>query len=154
MAKGTLFAYFETKEQLLNALYLEIFTEFIGAVEAELDPQSSPEECLRSYWFGFARWYFDHRDAATVMLQCEISSVLTPETLARKDTMEVELSRTYFQGILERMEGTLWRYVTYAFIAGPIQILAQIRDKGEIEITDELLELTFAGVEKVVSLTP
>jgi AcrR family transcriptional regulator len=154
VAKGTLFVYFETKERLLNELYLEIVTDSIHALEAVLDPMDPPEALFRSYWFGFARWYFDHPDAATVSLQCEISAVLTLETLARKDAMEVDLSRTYFQGILERMEGTSWRYVSYAFIAGPIQVLAQIRDKGEIEIEDDLLEEVFARVRKVIVMTP
>ena len=152
VAKGTLFTYFLTKDQLLNELYLEIVTDQLDALESVLDPAGTPQALFRSYWFGFAKWYFDHRDAATVRLQCEISSVLTPETLAQKNAMEIELSRTYFQDILERMQGTNWRYVTHALIVGPIQVLAQIRDKGEIEITDTLLEETFTRVKKAVTL--
>ena len=152
VAKGTLFAYFETKEQLLNELYLEIVTDMISSLDDALASCESSEGLFRAYWFGFARWYFDHQDAATVRLQCEISSVLTPEALAQKDAMEIELSRTYFQGILERMEGTSWRYVTHALIVGPIQVLAQMRDKDEIEITEELLEETFLRVERAVTL--
>ncbi len=152
VAKGTLFIYFETKEQLLNALYLEIAAQFVGAVRAALDSPAAPGSPLRSYWFAFARWYLDHSAAATVMLQCEVSSVLTPETQALKAEMEAEVMEAFFPDVIERIEGSLLRYVGYALIAGPIQVLAQMRDKGEVAITDELLEQTFARVEK--ALTP
>jgi AcrR family transcriptional regulator len=152
VAKGTLFVYFETKEQLVNELYVEIVAELVGACKANMGPADSPQERLRAYWFGFAKWYFDHRDAATVKLQCEISSVLRPEMEARKDAMEAEMIRTYFPGLLERFEGTLMRYVNFAFISGPVQVLAQMEAKGEIEITDELLEEVFERVGKVVLL--
>ncbi|MDZ4702205.1 MAG: TetR/AcrR family transcriptional regulator [Rhodothermales bacterium] len=152
VANGTLFVYFETKEQLLNELYVEIVAEFVGSCKANMGLADSPKERLRAYWFGFARWYFNHRDAATVKIQCEISSVLRPEMEARKDAMEAEMIRACFPGLLERFEGTLMRYVNYAFIAGPVQVLAQMEDKGEIEITEELLEEVFERVEKVVLL--
>jgi hypothetical protein len=36
--------------------------------------------------------------------------------------------------------------VFWALVAGPIFVLAQMRDTGEIEITDALLDATFDGV--------
>jgi hypothetical protein len=69
---------------------------------------------------------------------------------ARKDAMEAEMIMTYFPGLFERFEGTEVRYVNYAFIAGPVQVLAQMEDKGEIAITGELLEEVFERVGKVV----
>ena len=150
VAKGTLFVYFETKEQLLNELYLEIATQRTSALRAAFDPLAAPGARLRTFWFAFARWHLDHSAAATVMLQCEVSSVLTAETQARKAETDAEIARTFFPDVIEQVEGTLLRYVGYALIAGPIQVLAQMRDKGEIEITDELLEHTFARVERAL----
>ena len=150
VAKGTLFVYFETKEQLLNELYLEIVAQFVGAVRAAFDPLAAPAARLKQFWFAFARWHLDHRAAATVRLQCEVSAVLTAETLARTEKMEAELSRTFFPDVIEQVEGSLLRPVGYALIAGPIQALAQMEDKGALEVTDELLELTFTRVEKAL----
>lgn len=150
VAKGTLFVYFETKEQLINELYLEVVARQIAAVTAELDPKAQPERRFRAYWFAFARWYLDHGYAAAFMLQCEVSSVLTEETQARKTTMEAEMVRTFFPGAAERLDRSLNRHVVYALIAGPIQVLAQARDKGAVKITDELLEETFSHVEKAL----
>jgi AcrR family transcriptional regulator len=150
VATGTLFVYFETKEQLINALYLETVSQFIGAVTAALDPLAAPEARLRQYWFAFARWHLNHGAASRFILQCEVSAVLTAETQARKAAMDAEMVRAFFPGVIEQLERSLFRYVGYALIFGPIQVLAQMRDKGEIEITDELLELTFERVEKAL----
>lgn len=151
VAKGTLFAYFETKEQLINELYLMIVSQYIRAMMHAFDPSVAPNARLRPYWFAFARWHLDHGAASRVMLQCEVSSVLTAETQARKIEIEAEVIRTFFPTLLEQLHTSPLRYVGYALIAGPIQILAHMRDKGEIEVTDELLTLTFARVEKALA---
>ncbi len=150
VAKGTLFVYFETKEHLLNELYLTIATRFNQAVQAAFDPQVPPPARLRPFWFAFARWYLDHPADASVLLQCEVAAVLTPETQARKAEMDTALARAFFPDVFERVAGSSLRYVGYALIAGPIQALAQMRDKGEIEITDDLLEETFARVQQAL----
>ena len=150
VAKGTLFVYFETKEQLLNELYLEVAAQYVRTIRAGFDPVVAQEARLRPFWFAFARWYLEHGAAATFMLQCEVSSVLTPETQARKVEMEAEIAKTFFPALVESVAGSPLRYVGYALIAGPIQVLAQMRDKGEIEITNELLEQTFARVERAL----
>ena len=40
----------------------------------------------------------------------------------------------------------LSRYVFWALFVGPIFIRVQMRDAGEIEVTDEVLRTTFDGV--------
>ena len=37
-------------------------------------------------------------------------------------------------------------HVFWALVAGPIFLLAQMRDAGEMEITDDVLRVTFDGV--------
>ena len=152
VAKGTLFVYFETKEQLLNELYLDLAARYIEAVKASHEPGAPADSQFRAFWFAFARWYLDHGSAATVMLQCEVSSVLTRETQAHKDAIEREMVKTFFPELLTHFDNTPLRYIGYALIAGPIQVLAQMRDKGEIAITDDLLEQTFTRVEKALLL--
>jgi len=151
VATGTLFVYFETKEGLLNELYLDLVAGLMAAVTDGLDPDAAPEQRLRQYWFNHARWHFDHAAACNVLQQCEVSSVLTEETHAKKSEMEADLLKKFFPEAIVQLEDPLSRYVLYAMFAGPIQILSQLRDKGEIEISDELLELTFQRVEKALS---
>jgi hypothetical protein len=40
--------------------------------------------------------------------------------------------------------------VFYAHFAGPFFVLAQVQEKQEIEITDEILRQTFEGVARAV----
>lgn len=150
VASGTLFTYFDTKQELINELYLEVVDQYIGAVKAAVDPAASPAERLRAYWFAMARWHLDHRAAANVMLQFEASSALTPETEARKDRMEAEMVKTHFPDADLAQKGPLYAHVVHAMTAGPIRALAHMREKGAVEITEDLLEQTFARVEKAL----
>lgn len=152
VASGTLFVYFETKRKLINELYLEVVGRYIDAVTAAVDPTASREARFRAYWFAIARWHLDHRAAANVMLQFEASSALTPETEARKDEMEAEMVKTHFPDANLAQKGPLYRHVVHAITAGPVRALAHMRDKGAVEITDELLEMTFARIEKALIL--
>lgn len=150
VASGTLFVYFDTKQELINELYLKIVDRFIGTVTDAVDSADAPEAALRSYWFAMARWHLDHSDAANVMLQFEASSALTSETIARKNEMEAEMVRSSFPGAdLEEME-PLYRHVTHAMTAGPIRALAHMSEKGAVEISNELLEQTFAHVKRAL----
>jgi AcrR family transcriptional regulator len=150
VATGTLFVYFESKEQLINELYLGVASRFVGELLQALAPDSGPEARLRQFWFGFARWHLENGAASRFALQCEVASVLSTATKKRKEEMEVEMAKAFFPGALEEIDGSPIRYVAYAMIAGPIQVLAQMRDKGEIEITEELLEMTFQRVARAL----
>lgn len=153
VASGTLFTYFETKQDLINELYLGVVDRRISAVTAAVDPTASTEANFRAYWFALARWHLDHPAASNVMVQFEASSALTPETQARKDEMEEEMVRSHFPNTdPERIEqkGSLYRHVVHAITAGPIRALAHMREKGGVEITDELLEQTFARVKRAL----
>lgn len=153
VASGTLFTYFETKQDLINELYLEVADRYINAVTDAVDSSLSPEANFRAYWFALARWHFDHRADSNVMVQLEASSALTTETRAQKDAMEEEMVRSHFPNIdPEQIEqkGPLYRHVAHAMTAGPIRALAHMREKGGVEITDELLEKTFARVKRAL----
>jgi AcrR family transcriptional regulator len=150
VASGTLFVYFETKQELINELYLEVVGQYTDVVTAAVDPASSRDVRLRAYWYALARWHLNHRAAANVMLQFEASSALTPETEARKDAMEAEMVATHFPDADLDRKGPLYRHVVHAMTAGPIRALAHMREKGAVEITDELLEQTFTRVKRAL----
>ena len=150
VAKGTLFVYFDSRQDLVNELYLEVVDRYIATVTDAVDPSSSKEVRFRAYWFALARWYLEERSAANVMLQLEASSALDETTEARKEEMEAQMVRSHFPGADLAGRGSPPRRIVHALTAGPILVLAHLREKGAAEITDELLEQTFARVKRAV----
>src|SRR6202047_2198132 len=56
IAEGTLFTYFETKEDLINALYREIKLELADAMMSGFPRKKSVRTRLRHVWDGYVSW--------------------------------------------------------------------------------------------------
>src|ERR1700678_4708956 len=56
VAEGTLFTYFKTKDELINALYREIKLELADAMMSEFPRKKSVHTRLRHVWDGYVNW--------------------------------------------------------------------------------------------------
>lgn len=152
VAAGTLYLYFESKEDLINQLYLEVASELARATMEGIDHEAPVPDEFRRAWFNRARWHLDNLAASNFMRQCEASAVLTHATLAAKAEVEKEANARFIAALTSGKLNPWPRQVHYALLEGPILVLAHLRDKGEIEITDEILEQTFQGVASAMLL--
>lgn len=153
IAVGTAYLYFESKEALLNALYLELVGERIAAGTEWAEAGGSARERLWHAWLAHARWHLDHPEASNFIQQCEASGILTEETRARQAELHAEGVETFRDAIRQGLIRDVPVQVFYALFMGPVLVLAQLREKQEIEITEEILRLTFEGVARAVFVT-
>jgi AcrR family transcriptional regulator len=150
IAAGTLFLYFDTKEALLNALYTELVRRRNAAILAGMEEALAGDR-LRAYWYALAHWYLDDGDVPRVIQQCEASSVLTQDSLDFRDHLDETMRRRYFPESDDLLALPLRRQVFHALLTGPVLVLAQLRDKGEIPITDDLLDETYRRVLRALA---
>lgn len=80
VAEGTLFRYFLTKEDLLNALYIHINQSMCIALSKSCPTSSSFQVKFRCLWDNYIDWGLSHPIYYQVLSQLEASSVLTEET--------------------------------------------------------------------------
>jgi AcrR family transcriptional regulator len=150
VAAGTLYLYFPSKEALINDLYLVLSRSrdlaIVTAGDSLDDAAGIPHAELWQPWHGLARWHLDHPDASNVLQQCQASGILTKETRATQKREEDERFPRYERAVADGLLRDLSRELFWAFFAGPIFVLAQLRDAGELEVTDEVLRATFEGV--------
>lgn len=88
VATGSLFTYFDSKEALLNATYLEIKSHIAQAVMPNF-PQSEFASQLLHLWNHYIDWGIEHRDARQTLQQLEVSTVLTEA--ARQEAKQIFL---------------------------------------------------------------
>jgi TetR/AcrR family transcriptional regulator, repressor of fatR-cypB operon len=151
VAKGTPYLYFESKEALINELYLGLIRERAGvAAVADEVAERSPRETLWEYWSRYSRWQLDNPDAVNLIQQCEASGILTEETAAERDRLEADGLAKYADAVRSGIFRDLPVQVFYALFAGPVLVLAQLQAKGEMEVTEETLRATFEGVARGV----
>lgn len=82
IAEGTLFTYFPSKEDLLNALYLELKSEVFRRINLDF-PQGAPlRERTRHIWMTYLQWAIDRPDDRKVSMLLHTSDDVTSTTRA------------------------------------------------------------------------
>ncbi|MGU3780751.1 TetR family transcriptional regulator [Burkholderia metallica] len=73
VAEGTVFTYFETKDALLNALYLSLKAGMREAMMAGFPEHAPVEQAVRHAWNGYVSWGVADPDARRALQQLNVS---------------------------------------------------------------------------------
>lgn len=82
VAEGTLFTYFDNKDELLNALYLSIKAELREALVPEFPRDASMRERAQHLWRRYVDWGVANPDKRKVMLVLSASDRVTEQSRA------------------------------------------------------------------------
>ena len=80
VAEGTLFTYFKTKDDLINALYREIKLELADAMMSDFPRKKNLRARLRHVWDRYVNWGIANSKQRKVLAQLQVSEVLTKES--------------------------------------------------------------------------
>src|SRR6202790_2527857 len=77
VAEGTLFTYFETKDDLINALYREVKLELADAMMSDFPRKKNVRTKLRHVWDRYVNWGIANPKRGKGLAQLQVSEVLT-----------------------------------------------------------------------------
>ena len=80
VAEGTLFTYFKTKDDLINALYREIKLELADAMMSDFPRKKNVGTRLQHVWDRHVNWGIANPNQRKVLAQLTVSEVLTKES--------------------------------------------------------------------------
>jgi len=80
VSNGSLFTYFETKADLLNALYIEIKTELAQASLAGLPAKANTRKQMQHMWTQRLRWAIGAPDKRRTLAHLSVSDDITEES--------------------------------------------------------------------------
>jgi len=80
VAEGTLFTYFKTKDDLINALYREIKLELADAMMSDFPRKKNVGTRLRHVWDRYVNWGIANPKQRKVLAQLQVSEVLSKES--------------------------------------------------------------------------
>jgi AcrR family transcriptional regulator len=80
VAEGTLFTYFKTKDDLINALYRGIKLELADAMMSDFPRKKNVGTRLRHVWDRYVNWGIANPKRRKVLAQLQVSEVLTNES--------------------------------------------------------------------------
>jgi AcrR family transcriptional regulator len=142
---GTIYRYFDSKEDLITQLYLEIKREKGKAFLEDYSEDLSLRERFRTLWLNMLHYYMDHPQETAFMEQFDNSPY-----------MNTEVKEAYTE-----YYGPLMRFFQYAFQEGvfkemPLAMLstftvevavslAKHHASGELMLDDEMKELAMSA---------
>src|SRR5258708_35772836 len=80
VAEGTLFTYFKTKDDLINALYREIKSELADAMMSGFPRKKSVRTRLQHVWDGYVNWGVTNPEQRKALAQLQVSGMLSKES--------------------------------------------------------------------------
>jgi AcrR family transcriptional regulator len=80
IAEGTLFTYFTTKDELINALYREIKLELADAMMSGFPRKKSIRSRMQHIWDNYINWGVSNPEPLKVLTQLMVSDIVTAES--------------------------------------------------------------------------
>jgi AcrR family transcriptional regulator len=116
VAEGTLFTYFSTKDELINALYRELKMELADAMLSNFPRRKNLRSKLEHIWNGYVQWGVANAMPCKVLGQLQVSDVLTEETKAAGLAAFAEIQEISRVAVEERLlkSGLPLEFVTKA----------------------------------------
>jgi AcrR family transcriptional regulator len=137
---GTIYRYFENKEDLIDELYKRLKLQLAQAMLAGYSADLPLRERFRRIWINTARYYIDHPLETAFMEQYANSPFLKPETAG--------IHADYFRPVYEFIENGIYEGILKDFseeIFGSLTLevaisLAKKHRAGTIVLTGDTLE--------------
>jgi AcrR family transcriptional regulator len=118
VATGTLFHHFESKEALINALYLSIKEELAAALRHGLEDDQTVESNVKQLWLNTLRWILSHPVEHQFLTQFGSSTAISAlsKEQAMTDTafMAALVERGKREGIIKNLPTELLGELHYA----------------------------------------
>jgi len=96
VATGTLFHHFKTKEDLVNALYLEIKFKVHEAIAESIENAEDIQAKIHALWFNFISWVLKNPDEYRFIIQFGESSLITNSTREKAEAAFQE-TKVFFE---------------------------------------------------------
>jgi AcrR family transcriptional regulator len=137
IAEGTLFTYFKTKDDLINALYREIKSELADAMMSGFPRKKSVRTRLQHVWDGYVNWGVTNPEQRKVLAQLQVSGMLSKESL--------EAGGAPFVEMLNMIRGAIEQHILRADL--PIELISKMLG-AVAEATMDLIVLKPAMANK------
>ena len=152
VAEGTLFTYFKTKDDLINALYREIKLELADAMMSDFPRKKNVRTRLRHVWDRYVNWGIANPRQRKVLAQLTVSEVLTKESKAAGGAPFVEFQTMIRDAIEQRVFRNdvpveLISKSLAALVEATIDLTVSNRSKAK-QYRDSGFQMFWAGITK------
>src|SRR6202163_4170836 len=122
IAEGSLFTYFKTKDELINALYRELKLELADSMMSGFPRKQSVRHRLEHVWNGYVHWGVANPDQQRVLKQIQVWGGLTEESKKAGSAPFAEIERMEEDALTQR----IYKDIPLPFITAALVALADM----------------------------
>src|SRR4030088_2181260 len=122
IAEGSLFTYFKTKDELINALYREFKLELADSMMSGFPRKRSVRHRLEHVWNGYLQWGVSNPDQQKVLRQIQVWGGLTQESKQAGFAPFTEIQRMTEDAVTQ----PIYKDVPQTFIGAALGALAEM----------------------------
>lgn len=149
---GTIYHYFGSKDDLVNALYREIKMKIVQAIMRDHPQQAPLRERFFHMWRNLFTHYRTHPYHFLFTEQYAFSPCITPQTKATGKEVWAQIGAI----ILEAQQQQIVKAMDVDFIStiiyGPVVVLMRKSLAGELALTDDMVEQAIVACWNAIKL--
>jgi AcrR family transcriptional regulator len=122
IAEGSLFTYFKTKDELINALYRELKLELADSMMSGFPRKQGVRHRLEHVWNGYVKWGVANPDQQKVLKQIQFWGGLTLESKQAGSAPFTEMQRMTEDAVTQR----IYKDIPQTLIGATLVALAEM----------------------------
>jgi AcrR family transcriptional regulator len=150
VATGTLFLYFKSKDELINALYKECKGQMAESFTKDLPVNEGTHAILKHIWQHAIEWGLKNRDAFQFVHMCKASPLITnttkEEVLSSHEFALKLLNDAFKKGELTRMDEGMFFTLFDGLYNSTINYLIQTGQKNKKKVIEQSFSIFWKGV--------
>lgn len=140
VSPGTIYLYFENKQDLINKVYLEIKASFAIYAFKNYNVSMSVEEGFKNIWYQIADYKLMQLEEAMFLSHCDNTPMIDEESKQEGIKHLQPLLDLWKRGQDEGIIKKCCHYTLYAYTIYPLAFLMNAKQRKEITINNEYIQ--------------
>ncbi len=152
VSPATIYLYFDSKQDLVNKVYLEVKTAYTNFAFATYGTEMSVETGFEMIWKRIADFKLKELDEALFLSQCDNTPMI--DELSRQEGIKhlQPLLDLWNRGKNEGIIKPISDYLLYAYTISPLSFLMLMQQRKIFKITDETIEEAYKSAWDAIRL--
>jgi len=151
VSAGTIYLYFENKEDLINTLYRELKAKFAGKALDGFKAEAPVKKGFELIWRNILSYKLSEHEEATFIEQCDNTPMVTEASREMGLKSVQPLFDLWERGQREGIIKPLCRHMLFAFSLFPMIYVAHVYIKNGKEFTEESIKAAFTASWDAIS---
>ncbi len=143
LGTGTIYRYFQSKDELINELYRNLKSRLTEAIFSDFSARLTVRENFFRLWESLTVFFMNNEPEALFLDLCSNNPVISEETMIETDRLFMPL-RSFVADAMKNGEiEEVQPEIIWAFISGPIQTIIKMNRKGRIKLDPSIIRNSF-----------